>query len=499
MRENAAKRDSGQFNGLRNPRHIENAVIQFQNTYAALPESFHSAAKPSVAKDPKLLFFNEALSESLGLDLAQQPESELAALFSGAELPSSSKPIAQCYAGHQFGSFSGRLGDGRAILLGEIESEGTLFDLQLKGAGRTEYSRGGDGRAWLGPVLREYIVSEAMFALGVPTTRSLAAVTTGEEILREARFPGAVVARIASSHLRVGTFEYFTWKGMGNELRRLASYAIERHYPELAAIAEPAERYLGLFRAVADRQLKLVAEWMRVGFIHGVMNTDNTTISGETIDFGPCAFMDTFRFDQVYSSIDRRGRYRYRTQGQLVIWNLAVFASTLLPLLAEEVGEALAKEQLEAALDGLDVAFVDAWCAAMGRKLGLENAAKEDAPLIEAYLEHLETNALDFTNASRALRNELGRDDSGFYREWAKRRRGTDAEILAQMDSANPVVIPRNHQIERCIQSALNGDRSVAQELIAALANPYNENESHAWLQVPPEEHEVVHQTFCGT
>ena len=406
-------------------------------------------------------------------------------------------PIAQAYAGHQFGHFVPQLGDGRAVLLGEVVAPGgQRFDIQLKGSGPTRFSRNGDGLNWIGPVLREYIVSEAMHALGVPTTRALAAVATGRPVMRHTALPGAVVTRVASSHLRVGTFEFFIARGDVASLRTLVDYAIQRHDPEVADADHPV---VAFYDRVADRFLRLVARWMSVGFIHGVMNTDNTTISGETIDYGPCAFMDTFRFDQVFSSIDRGGRYRYENQGSIAIWNLAVLANALLPLVDDD--EQRAVDTLGPIIEGFRPRFERYWLEAMAPKLGLAEARDADEALVKRWLHHLQDTEQDFTIAFRTLPKRLdapGELFDALRARLAMQPDGRDA-VVDRMNAHNPYVIPRNHQVERAIAEGVTGDLTHAQRLMDALADPYTERADALWLTEPPTADEVVERTFCGT
>jgi len=471
--------------------------IPFDNTFVDLPAEFYEETDPAAPPAPRLIAFNEELAAELGIERGDAPDAQLAVLFSGGALPDGARPIATVYAGHQFGHPVPRLGDGRAILLGEVVGpDGRRRDVQLKGAGRTAYSRGGDGRSPLGPVLREYLVSEAMHALGVPTTRALAAVATGEMVLRDRSLPGAVFTRVAASHLRVGTFEYFAARGQVDALRALLDYAIARHDPDLAG---DDDRAFAFFQRVADRTLALVARWWGVGFIHGVMNTDNTAVSGETIDYGPCAFMDAFRFDEVFSSIDRFGRYRFENQGPIAMWNLSVLASCLLPLVDGDEARAVAR--LEEALAELEGAFRAHWLAVMAPKLGIAEPEAADAALAEAFLERLQEEELDYTNAFRALPGEL--DVRGpFHDRWRERlaREGRPREeVVARMERANPVVIPRNHQVERAIADARMGDLDHFHALRAALRAPYTDDPALAPFKAPPAPDEVVERTFCGT
>ena len=471
--------------------------IAFDNTFARLPASFYAEATPSVARTPSLIAFNEPLARQLGIERGEATDAELAAVFSGAEVPEGARPIATVYAGHQFGYPVPRLGDGRAILLGEVvDTGGQRRDVQLKGSGPTAYSRGGDGRSPLGPVIREYLVSEAMAALGVPTTRSLAAVTTGEVVHREQPLPGAVLTRVAASHLRVGTFEYFAnQRGLAG-LQALLEYAIARHDPDLK---DQPDRALQFFERVAERTLALVARWWGVGFIHGVMNTDNTSLSGETIDYGPCAFMDVFRFDRVFSSIDRTGRYRFENQGPIAIWNLSILASCLVPLV--DADEAQAVSRLEQALAELPPRFEAQRLAVMTAKLGIADPEPDDAALVQAFLQYLQDEELDYTNAFRALASEL--DAPGPLRDrWrarlVKESRPREA-VVAGMNQVNPVVIPRNHQIERAIVEARAGDFTHFHALAAALRAPFDDRPELAPFKAPPAPDQVVHRTFCGT
>ncbi len=444
-----------------------------------------------------MLAWNQELAVELGLDSLGNDESELTRIFSGALGPPGFQPISMAYAGHQFGHFTPSLGDGRAVLLGEIlTAGGERYDIQLKGSGRTPFSRGGDGKSWLGPVLREYILSEAMHHLGIPTTRALAAVATGEMVFRESAMPGAVFTRIASSHLRVGTFEYFAARRDLDSLRILADYAIKRHFPEINDDDSP---YVGLFRRVAERQAELVAHWMAVGFIHGVMNTDNTAISGETIDYGPAAYLDEFRFDKVFSSIDQHGRYAYANQAPVARWNLARLAQTLL-MLGADISE------LELILAGFTGQYESHYLNLMRPKLGLQELREGDKELIDDWLSHLENEELDFTLSFRDLANRVAAGDSTRYGDfelrWRRRIADQDfepAETAALMNSVNPLFIPRNHRVEQAIGQAVDGDLSVFKELNTVLARPFAEQSEFAHYAQAPERHERVTRTFCGT
>lgn len=457
--------------------------------------------EPTPVKEPRMVVFNYALAHSLGLNgtaLAQQ-----AAMFAGNELPEGAKPLAQAYAGHQYGNFTG-LGDGRAILLGEqVTPTGERFDVQLKGSGPTPFSRRGDGRAALGPMLREFIISEAMHALGIPTTRSLAVVTTGEKVFRQEMQPGAVLTRIAASHIRVGTFEWAAAHGDHGALQALADYTRERHYPDLEAVETP---YLALLEAVMERQARLIAQWQCVGFIHGVMNTDNVALSGETIDYGPCAFMDAFDPATVFSSIDRHGRYAYGNQPQIAQWNLARLAEAMLPLLHADEKQAI--EVANAAIQSFKTMFERHWLAGMRAKLGLFTEEADDRALIEALLVWMRDNKADFTNTFRQLSaaETTLRDDAAFaewHAQWQarlKRQPQSASEVTERMRAHNPVVIPRNHKVEEALAAAAErGDLSVMQRLLEVLAKPYDHAQEHAEYSEASGVEPGQYQTFCGT
>ncbi|WP_050615494.1 protein adenylyltransferase SelO [Bacillus testis] len=484
---------------------MDNKGWNFDNSYVRLPDFFYSDVKPDSVKEPELIIFNEPLAVSLGLDAARLESDEGAAVFAGNEVPEGAEPIAQAYAGHQFGHFT-MLGDGRAILLGEqITPGGKRFDIVLKGAGRTPYSRGGDGRAALGPMLRECIISEAMYALGIPTTRSLAVAATGEAVARETYLEGAVLTRVADSHLRVGTFEYAARFGTVEELRALADYAIERHYP---ACAEEENRYLAFLQGVIGRQADLIAKWQLVGFIHGVMNTDNMTISGETIDYGPCAFMDVYDPATVFSSIDQQGRYAYGNQPYMALWNLTRFAEALLPLLSGEQEEAV--KLAEDALAQFAKQFQSKWLDGMRAKLGIFGEKDGDEGLIQDLLKLMEKDQADYTNTFRALalgeweQTGLNGQEDGalWHRRWEERLEGqmeSKEDSLALMKKSSPAVIPRNHRVEAALDSAIEGDHSVLEKLLAVLEEPYAysaEQEEYSTLPEPPDE---PYRTFCGT
>ncbi len=484
----------------------QNAVgWRFDSTYAQLPEVFFAPATPARVPAPRVSILNHRLADELGLDFGALSPEDAAALFAGQVLPDGATPIAQAYAGHQYGHFT-MLGDGRAILLGEHRTpRGQLVDIQFKGSGPTRFSRRGDGLAALGPMLREYVISEAMAALGIPTTRSLAVVTTGEPVYRESVRRGAVLTRVASSHVRVGTFEYLSARGDEAGLRLLADYAIDRHYPD---VASDPQKYLAFLRAVRDRQAALIARWQLVGFIHGVMNTDNMAVSGETIDYGPCAFMNAYDPSTVFSSIDHAGRYAYGNQPRIALWNLARFAEALLPLLDSdpEKAVALATEAL-GEFPGL---FEGYWLSGMRKKLGLLSTEDSDAELVQELLSWMQKVRADFTNTFRDLSMEAlpaggPYQDPGFsawYARWQERvsRDGcTRAEAKAAMRAANPVVIPRNHRVEEALLAAEEqDDLSVLHQLLEALASPYEARAEHGKYQDPPPD-DRNYRTFCGT
>ncbi|MCA0920947.1 protein adenylyltransferase SelO [Pseudooceanicola nanhaiensis] len=472
--------------------------IPFDNSYAALPPAFYSRQVPIPVAAPRLLAFNRPLADLLGLsDLPD--EAALARIFSGNEVPAGATPLAQAYAGHQFGGFSPRLGDGRALLLGEtLGTDGLRRDIALKGSGPTPYSRRGDGRAWMGPVLREYVVSEAMYALGIPTTRALAAVATGETIYRETALPGAILTRVAQSHIRVGTFEYFAARGDRDGLQQLYDHTRARHYPE-------AETPLELLQAVIARQASLIAQWMAVGFIHGVMNTDNCQVAGETIDYGPCAFMDTWHPDTVYSSIDHQGRYAYSNQPHAVTWNLAKLASALVSL---EADPQAAVPPYQQAIEAMPGQITAQWLARFRAKIGLTARADSDtadAQLIADLLDLMQAQKLDFTNTFRALSGPAPRDAfldrdafDGWNARWQARLVG-ETTPQARMEAANPWIIPRNHRMEEMISAAVAGDMAPFHRLMEVLATPYRAQPAQSSLTLPPTEDQIVPATYCGT
>jgi uncharacterized protein YdiU (UPF0061 family) len=453
-------------------------MFRFDNSYQRLPDTLFARVAPTPVSAPSLLAFNDGLAAELGLGALPD---NAAAIFAGNTLPEGSAPIAQLYAGHQFGNWNPQLGDGRAVLLGEVVAGGARHDIQLKGAGRTPYSRGGDGRAWLGPVIREYIVSEAMHALGVPTTRALAAVRTGDPVLREdGPMPGAVLTRTASSHIRVGTFQVLAARGMTEELQALTDHTIARHYPD-------AKGPLGLLTAVVEAQARLVAQWMGIGFIHGVMNTDNCAVSGETIDYGPCAFMDAYHPMMVFSSIDRGSRYAFGEQPQIAAWNCAQLATALLALMPDR--DAAVADFTEAVNRFGDI-FQPAWIETFGAKLGLADATPDDVPLIQDLLTLMAQDGADFTNTFATLDRDQFLERDAFD-NWHAR-----LQARAPGPRHTPQVIPRNHRIEAAIQAAVTGDDAPFHALLAAVTDPFT---PHADFARPPTEGERVARTFCGT
>jgi serine/tyrosine/threonine adenylyltransferase len=485
----------------------------FDNTYARLPDRFFARVAPTPVAAPRLIRLNRELALHLGLDPDWLASPEALEVLAGRRIPERAEPIALAYAGHQFGHFVPQLGDGRAILLGEVvDRAGVRRDIQLKGSGRTPFSRGGDGRAALGPVLREYVVSEAMAALGLPTTRALAAVITGETVARETLLPGAVLTRVAASHIRIGTFQYFAARHDTEGVRLLADHAIARHYPDAAGSEHP---YRALLQGVVARQADLVARWLLVGFIHGVMNTDNMSIAGETIDYGPCAFMDTYDPATVFSSIDQHGRYAYANQPRIAGWNLTRLAETLLPLLADDETQAIAAA--EGVLDGFGDRFQAAYLAGLRAKLGLFSVEAEDLQLAQDFLGLMAASRADFTLAFRHLSEAAGNlnDDplrslfggSDQYDAWASRWREriardpqSAAVRQAAMRGVNPAFIPRNHRVEAVIDAAVQRDDFAPfEELLAVLARPFEDQPGYAPYMQPPQEHERVLQTFCGT
>ncbi|WP_027188373.1 protein adenylyltransferase SelO [Desulfovibrio cuneatus] len=499
-------------------------MFTFDTTYSSLPSVFYKLQKPTPVRGATLAVVNEALAAELGLHLADWPQATQADMFAGNLLPEGATPFAQAYAGHQFGRFT-MLGDGRAIMLGEhITPAGTRVDVHLKGAGRTPYSRNGDGRAALGPMLREYIISEAMHALGIPTTRSLAVVTTGEKVQRQTMLPGAVLTRIAASHIRVGTFEFAAMQNNAHALQSLVDYTIKRHFPACAEAQNPA---LALFSAVASAQATLLVHWMRVGFIHGVMNTDNMALSGETIDYGPCAFMDAYSNNTVFSSIDDGGRYAYGNQPFIAAWNLACFANALLPCFHPEHEEAV--HMAEEALEAFHTTYAQGWLAMMRGKLGLAAPQDDDEQLVADLLACMEQHHADYTNTFRALGAEEFPAGAGHpasagnstgavsgvsplfaspeFAAWRTRWQARLAanpmgvpQAMQLMQQHNPVYIPRNHLVEAALRSAEEqGDYAPLHNLLGVLAAPYTWRPGLEKYEAGPKSHERVYQTFCGT
>ena len=472
--------------------------MNFINSYSRLSGDFYARVETDPAPSPQLIAWNQPLAEHLGLGDLGQDSPQLTRIFSGSQALPGGETIALAYAGHQFGHFVPELGDGRAALLGEVVSprDGARYDIQLKGSGQTPFSRRGDGKSSLGPVIREYLLSEAMHRLGVPTTRALAAVSTGETVLRDSLEPGGVLTRVAASHIRVGTFQYFAARHHLKQLKVLTDYAIERHYPNAAESELPA---LAFFSAVVEAQARLIAHWMSLGFIHGVMNTDNCAISGETLDYGPCAFMDEFHIDKVFSSIDRHGRYAYGQQASMAMWNLARLAECL-QLLEGSLAD------YETALSRFQPLFEAHYFGLMGRKLGLVDSQEGDSELITAWLQLLQDRSLDYSLSFHTLSARMNSSEPPHFGEfesrWLQRldtQPGGRPAASTLMASSNPLIIPRNHQVERAIQAAFQGDYSVFNELRQALAEPFSELPGLAHYAEPPLAHERVEMTFCGT
>ena len=472
------------------------------HSYATLPERFYKSVAPTPVHSPTLVRYNAALAEEIGFELGEE---NATSLFSGNIVREDMHPIAQAYAGHQFGHFVPQLGDGRAVLLGEsVNAQGKYYDIQLKGAGRTPFSRMGDGRAPIGPAIREYILCEAMHALGIPTTRALALVTTGEPVMREETLPGAVITRVAASYIRVGTFEYFAAREDSEALQHLLDYVIERHYLELRAAEE---KPLALLRAVCNAQAKLVAQWSSLGFIHGVMNTDNTTLSGETIDYGPCAFMEAYDPNTVFSYIDEHGRYAYGNQGPIMQWNMACLAECLLPLMPEKRDEARAKT--DGIIREFQSCFMQHWRAYMCKKIGIANPTEGDLEHVQKLLSLMQHTQLDFTLTFRNLIEVLECKETSEkmhaapWQEWMgtwKERIGDTSNALTIMRAANPLYIPRNHLVQRAIRAAEEHNDFVEMEtLLGVLAHPYSAQQGRESYALPAPNDERVYQTFCGT
>jgi serine/tyrosine/threonine adenylyltransferase len=478
----------------------------FDNSYTQLPEAFYKSTNPTPVNSPQLVVLNGTLAKSLGLNIQELQGEEGIAVFAGNKIPEGGSPLAQAYAGHQFGHFT-MLGDGRAVLLGEqLTPENKRVDIQLKGPGRTPFSRGGDGRASLGPMLREYIISEAMHALGIPTTRSLAVVSTGEPVYRETVLPGAILTRVAASHIRVGTFQYAARFGTVEDLRALADYTISRHYPD---IVDDENKYLSFLKEVIKRQAALIAKWQLVGFIHGVMNTDNMAISGETIDYGPCAFMDEYSPATVFSSIDREGRYAFGNQPYIAVWNLARLAESLLTLLNENQDEAV--RLAEGALSGYGELFEGYWLTGMRAKLGIFNEEEQDDSLVKELLQLMEKHRADYTNTFISLTFDTQKDAALFvdpeFAQWHEKwqaRLGRQQESKESshelMRKSNPSVIPRNHRVEEALEAAVEqGDFSVMDKLLHVISKPYAHSPEQEEYCALPSPSGRPYQTFCGT
>ena len=477
----------------------------FDNTYSKLPKSFLENIKPVPVKDPKLIILNKNLAEQLNLDFSKFSDTDLAKMFSGNSLPEGSETIAQAYAGHQFGHFT-MLGDGRAVMLGEhLDKENKRFDIQFKGSGRTSFSRSGDGRAVLGPMLREYIISEAMHALNIPTTRSLAVVSTGEEVIREQMLPGAILTRVASSHIRVGTFQYIAATQNADDLKTLFNYTIDRHYPE---IKDSKTKALDLLNLLMQKQCELVINWMRVGFIHGVMNTDNMTVSGETIDYGPCAFMDQYHPQTVFSSIDQNGRYSYNNQPRITKWNLARFAECIIPLIDQDEQKAISIAT--ETINNFEKLYEEKWLNMMRDKLGLFGEDKDDKHLIFELLTWMENNKADFTNTFCNLMDIQSIKDPIYQNQeylnwtakWKKRleKNNTEKEkYLELMRSVNPIFIPRNHKVEEALKDASENKLETLNQLLEVIKSPYKDNGMLKDYQQPMSNENGNYKTFCGT
>ncbi len=481
--------------------------MKLSNSYIGLPEEFYQQIDPTPVKNPSLLIFNEELANSLNIELNEDDKLNF---FSGNKIPKDSIPVALNYSGHQFGNFVHQLGDGRAILLGEVRNKNESYDIQLKGSGQTKFSRQGDGRSALGPVLREYILSEAMYHLGIPTTRSLAAVATGEHVVRDSFEPGGILTRVAKSHLRVGTFEYFASRQQWEDLKLLADFAIQRHFPK---IRETDNHYLELLKKVASNQSILIANWMSVGFIHGVMNTDNFTISGETIDYGPCAFLDEYHPGKVFSSIDQNGRYAYGNQPSISSWNLASLAGCLIAFIDKDSDKAneLATEVLENYSIDTNQRILDLMC----KKIGLDGSKKNNQEILRNLLKLMMDNESDFTITFRSLSDILLNNSGNFLAQFHQKNEVSGwinnwksalnlenknvGEIISNLNNTNPMYIPRNHQVQKAIEESYLGNFKVLEEMLEVLKNPFQENVSLSHYSEAPSEQQRVTQTFCGT
>ena len=481
--------------------------MKLSNSYIGLPEEFYQQIDPTPVKNPSLLIFNDELANSLNIELTEDDKLNF---FSGNKIPKDSIPVALNYSGHQFGNFVHQLGDGRAILLGEVRNKNESYDIQLKGSGQTKFSRQGDGRSALGPVLREYILSEAMYHLGIPTTRSLAAVATGEHVVRDSFEPGGILTRVAKSHLRVGTFEYFASRQQWEDLKLLADFAIQKHFPE---IRETDNHYLELLKKVASNQSILIANWMSVGFIHGVMNTDNFTISGETIDYGPCAFLDEYHPGKVFSSIDQNGRYAYGNQPSISSWNLASLAGCLIAFIDKDSDKAneLATEVLENYSIDTNQRILDLMCM----KIGLDGSKKNNQEILRNLLKLMMDNESDFTITFRSLSDILLNNSDNFLAQFHQKNEVSGwinnwksalnlenknvGEIISNLNNTNPMYIPRNHQVQKAIEESYLGNFKVLEEMLDVLKNPFQENVSLSHYSEAPSEQQRVTQTFCGT
>ena len=477
----------------------------FDNTYSKLPKSFLENIKPVPVKDPKLIILNKNLAKQLNLDFSKFSDTDLAKIFSGNNLPEGSETIAQAYAGHQFGHFT-MLGDGRAVMLGEhLDKDNNRFDIQFKGSGRTSFSRSGDGRAVLGPMLREYIISEAMHALNIPTTRSLAVVSTGADVIREQMLPGAILTRVASSHIRVGTFQYIAATQNADDLKTLFNYTIDRHYPE---IKDSKTKALDLLNLLMKKQCELVINWMRVGFIHGVMNTDNMTVSGETIDYGPCAFMDQYHPQTVFSSIDQNGRYSYNNQPRITKWNLARFAECIIPLIDQDEQKAISIAT--ETINNFEKLYEEKWLNMMRDKLGLFGEDGDDKHLIFELLTWMENNKADFTNTFcnlmgiQSIKDPIYQNQEylNWTAKWKKRleKNNTGKEkYLELMRSVNPIFIPRNHKVEEALKNASENKLETLNQLLEVIKSPYKDNGMLKDYQQPMSNENGNYKTFCGT
>ena len=477
-----------------------------ENSYASLPVNFYTKSNPTPVVEPELILYNLSLAKELGFDESSLDRNEDVQCFAGNKIPEGATPISQAYAGHQFGYFT-MLGDGRAHLLGEqITPKGERYDIQLKGSGRTAYSRGGDGRAAIGPMLREYIISEAMYGLGIPTTRSLAVVTTGEKVVRETLQKGAILTRVASSHIRVGTFQYIAAWGTKEDIKTLADYTINRHFPNISSSPNP---YISLINEVVKTQAELISKWQLVGFIHGVMNTDNMAISGETIDYGPCAFMDAYNPKTVFSSIDVQGRYSYENQPKIAEWNIARFAETLIPLIDKNQDRAI--ELAEKSVSEFTDQYKANWLNGMRSKLGIFNQEEEDLTLVNELLEIMSVNKLDYTNTFRDLTIGVN-DNTNLYKigsfgewfdKWNKRLELQEESIemsKSLMRKSNPSIIPRNHRVEEALEAfVLHEDLSLVNKLVSVLSSPFDYSEVQEEYARLPEKTNSSYKTFCGT